>query len=553
MSFSANLRRDNIEKLASQEFDLLVIGGGITGAGIALDAASRGLSTALVEKNDFASGTSSRSTKLIHGGLRYLKQFEVKLVREVGLERAIVYNNAPHIVIPEKMLLPIVKGGSLGKYSSSLGLYVYDRLARVRRKERRRMLSKAETMGKEPLLRSDDLLGGGEYIEYRSDDARLVMEVMKTAAGRGAVCMNYMTFRDFIHKDGRVAGGKVTDRFTGGEYTIRAKTVINACGPWVDDLRKKEGSLRGKYLMQTKGIHIVVPRERLPVRSSVYFDVPTDDRMIFAIPRGRIVYIGTTDTVFKGDMDHPYTSREDAQYVLDAANDRFPSARLTLDDIESSWAGLRPLIHEKGRDPSEVSRKDEIFLSETRLISIAGGKLTGYRKMAERSVDEAMAQLVELDGRKFVKCRTKRIVLTGGNLDGHTGVKKYMEYLSVQYPRVSPEEIRELVYKYGDNTDEILKAHVAKDNSRALVFSELDYCIGHENTTCIGDFLIRRTGMLFFDRPAIVDRYLELHDYMCAQLGHDKDLADRMLRDFEQEFYGVVAFKGRKAALVSES
>lgn len=547
MTFSSLNRDIQISALAGTVYDVLVIGGGITGAGIALDAASRGLKVALVEKNDFASGTSSRSTKLIHGGLRYLKQFEVKLVREVGLERAIVYNNAPHIVIPEKMLLPIVKGGSLGKYSSSLGLYVYDRLAGVRRKERRKMLSKSQTVSKEPLLRRDILIGGGEYIEYRSDDARLVVEVLKTAVQRGALCLNYMAFHDFIHEDGRVAGGVAEDTLTGERHTIRAKTVINACGPWVDSLRRKEGSLNGKHLLQTKGVHLVVPKHRLPIASAVYFDVPTDNRMIFAIPRGRIVYIGTTDTVYKGNMERPYTTKEDARYVLDAANYMFPGAHLTMEDVESSWAGLRPLIHEEGKDPSEVSRKDEIFLSETMLISIAGGKLTGYRKMAERSVDEAMEQLEELDGRKFVKCRTKRITLSGGNLDGHSGVMKYIDYLSVQFPGVSADAISDLVYKYGDQADEILRRHDDEEIPRALIYSEVDYCLEEENTASVSDFLIRRTGMLYFDRPAAEEQYLDLHRYICSRLGYNTEISDRLLEDFEREFNGVVAFKSQQS------
>ena len=551
MLFSASQRKANIEKLTNEVFDLLVIGGGITGAGIALDAANRGLKVALVEKNDFGSGTSSRSTKLIHGGLRYLKQFEVKLVREVGVERAVVYNNAPHIVIPEKMLLPIVKGGSLGKYSSSLGLFVYDRLAKVRRRERRRMLSKSQTIAKEPLLRRDVLLGGGEYIEYRSDDARLVIEVMKSAAHLGAVCLNYMAFHQFSHKDGRVAGGTIENMLTREQHQVEAKTVINACGPWVDELRRQEGSLNGKHLLQTKGVHLVIPKERLPIRSSVYFDVPTDSRMIFAIPRGKVVYIGTTDTVYNEDLTHPFTNKEDAQYVLVAANYMFPDAKLTFDDVESSWAGLRPLIHEEGKDPSEVSRKDEIFLSDTKLISIAGGKLTGYRKMAERSVNEAMEQLEQLDGRKFINCTTRTTVLSGGNLEGITGVKKYIEYLIVQYPDVDAHSINELVIKYGDNADEILRKFIDSSEDRPLIYEELDYCIEHENTVSVSDFLIRRSGRLFFERPSIADNYNEYHHYICNRLGYDEVLREQQLKDFEKEFYGVVAFKSKDPILTA--
>ena len=258
MAFSATKRKEYISSLTNEELDLLVIGGGITGAGIALDAISRGLKVGLIEKSDFGSGTSSRSTKLIHGGLRYLKQLEFGIVREVGQERAILHNNAPHIVIPEKMLLPIIEGGSLGKKSTSLGLFVYDFLAGVKSDERRYMLSKSETLEQEPLLREDILKGGGVYIEYRSDDSRLVIEVMKTAVEKGAICLNYAPCKELLYENGKVVGAQFLDDISQQMHTIKAKQTINACGPWVDTIRKIDNSLKGKRLHLTKGVHIVV-------------------------------------------------------------------------------------------------------------------------------------------------------------------------------------------------------------------------------------------------------------------------------------------------------
>ncbi len=545
MGFSSLKRQTYIETLKSETFDLLVVGGGITGAGIALDAAVRGLKVALVEKNDFASGTSSRSTKLIHGGLRYLKQLEVKLVREVGKERATVYKNAPHVVIPEKMLLPIVKKGSLGRYSSSLGLYVYDRLADVEKTERRKMMSRSKTMKREPLLRQDILLGGGLYIEYRSDDARLVIESMKAAVNKGATALNYASLEKCTRSKGRVSGAVIKDEFTNKTFKIKAKTVINACGPWVDDLRKQEGSLNGKHLLLTKGVHIVVSKKRLPLNSSVYFDVSTDNRMIFAIPRGNVVYIGTTDTVYRDDEDvnHPFANRDDANYVLKAANFMFPSAELTIDDIESTWAGLRPLIYEEGKDPSEVSRKDEIFISKSKLISIAGGKLTGYRKMAERSVDEAMEQLEKLEDRKFVKCTTKKVKLAGGDLKKSKGVEEYIANLIKKYPKVGKSIVKDLAYKYGTNTEKVLANEDPKNEDDAILLAELNYCIKHESVISISDFLIRRTGMLFFERPSLESKYKMIHKHISKKCGHSKEISDKLLAAFEKEYFGVMAFK----------
>ena len=298
----SNLDRTSIVKsLDKENFDLLVIGGGITGAGIALDAASRGLKVALVEKGDFASGTSSKSTKLIHGGLRYLKQFDFWLVKEVGSERAIVHNLAPHLVIPEKMVLPLIEGGSYGKWLTSIGLKIYDILAHVGGDDKRQMLSKKEALALEPLLPKKILKGAGYYAEYRTDDARLTIENLKKSLAYGVRALNYAEVTNFIYEKERVAGAIVKDVTSGKEITIKSKYVISAAGPWVDELRSINNSKKGKRLHLTKGIHLVFPHEKLPVQHSVYFDVP-DGRMIFAIPRGKITYVGTTDTNY--DLDN---------------------------------------------------------------------------------------------------------------------------------------------------------------------------------------------------------------------------------------------------------
>ena len=371
--FSNLDRNKTIQELSKESYDLVVIGGGITGGGIALDAASRGLKVALVEKNDFASGTSSKSTKLIHGGLRYLKQFDFWLVKEVGSERAIVHKLAPHLVIPEKMLLPLIENGSYGKWLTSIGLKVYDILAQVTGDDKRKMLEKKEALKLEPLLPKKILKGAGYYAEYRTDDARLTIETIKTSLQFGAKALNYAEVTDFIYEDDLVAGVNVKDTTSGMEFIIKSKFVISAAGPWVDELRSVNNSKKGKRLHLTKGVHLVFPFKKLPVKQSVYFDIP-DGRMMFAIPRGKITYVGTTDTNFDKDKDNVKVDLADAIYLLSAVNNMFPKIELEMEDIISSWAGLRPLIHEEGKSASELSRKDEIFTSDTGLISIAGGK-----------------------------------------------------------------------------------------------------------------------------------------------------------------------------------
>ena len=326
-------RKENIDKLRNSSFDLLIIGGGITGAGIALDAASRGLKVALVEKSDFAYGTSSRSTKLIHGGLRYLKQLEFGLVKEVGSERAVVHKLAPHLVVPEKMLLPLYEKRGFGSLLTSIGLKLYDWLAGVKPEDQRRMLTRNQTLKQEPLLKADDVKGGAIYAEYRTDDARLTIELIKTAAQFGACVVNYCEVSNFEYKDNKICGVTVADHVSNSSFTIKATVVVSAAGPWVDTLREINKSKKGKRLHLTKGVHLVVSHKKFPVHQAIYFDVE-DGRMIFAIPRGEITYVGTTDTNYQGGIDEVHTSKEDAVYLVNAVNRTFPAVNLTLADIE---------------------------------------------------------------------------------------------------------------------------------------------------------------------------------------------------------------------------
>jgi glycerol-3-phosphate dehydrogenase len=495
MSTFSFLHRDkHIEALKNTSYDLLVIGGGITGAGIALDAASRGLRIALLEKNDFASGTSSRSTKLIHGGLRYLKQLEFGLVKEVGSERAVVHNLAPHLVIPEKMLLPLSEKKGLGYWLTSIGLKVYDWLAGVKPEDQRRMLTRNQTLKAEPLLRKDDIKGGAIYAEYRTDDARLTLEIIKTAVQYGADILNYGKVTDFTYEDGRVTGVNVNDQINDIQFSVKAEVVVSAAGPWVDELREINKSKSGKQLHLTKGVHIVVPHEKLPVKQAIYFDVD-DGRMIFAIPRAGITYIGTTDTNYHDSKEQVFATHEDASYLIKAVNTTFPSANLEIKDIESSWAGLRPLIHEEGKSASELSRKDEIFESTSGLISIAGGKLTGYRKMAERVVNLVIKN--HFDDRKLKPCFTDRIRLSGSLLN-YEEVKQYLKTLQT---RVSTRVAKYLVENYGKQADEILAitSSTQEDPELSLIKAELQFGIEHEMVSSLSDFFIRRTGLVYFD------------------------------------------------------
>jgi glycerol-3-phosphate dehydrogenase len=491
--------------MAESELDVLVIGGGITGAGIALDASRRGLQVGLLEKSDFGSGTSSRSTKLIHGGLRYLKQGEVKLEREVGRERAILYKNAPHLVTAAPMLLPIYKGGTYGYLASSIGLYIYDWLAGVERNERRKMLNRDETLKHEPLLKRDGLKGSGLYYEYRTDDARLTLDIMKTAWHQGANIVNYAQVTEFIYRGGKAAGVKVEDRISGETYELFAKAIVNATGPWVDGVRQLDGSLQGKRLYLTKGVHLVVAYDKLPVKQSAYFDTP-DGRMVFVIPRDGITYIGTTDTAYKLSIDQPRTTEEDRDYLLRAVNAMFPDVKLEEKDVLSHWAGLRPLIYEEGKGPSELSRKDEIFISESGLITIAGGKLTGFRKMAEKVVDLVAEKLSPVTGRQYPSCTTDQVIVSGGERMGHedyADCKKELLQKGVELG-IAAAAAQEWIDTYGTNTLKIYErvANMAEKgqplSAELLLQAQIDYSLDEEMTATAADFLRLRTGWTYF-------------------------------------------------------
>ncbi|GAK03683.1 LOW QUALITY PROTEIN: aerobic glycerol-3-phosphate dehydrogenase [Geomicrobium sp. JCM 19037] len=505
MDFSSRNRTHMLQELQTKELDVLVLGGGITGTGIALDAQTRGLDTGLIEMQDFAAGTSSRSTKLIHGGLRYLKQFEIKLVAEVGKERAIVYENAPHVTEPVRMMLPFYKGGTFNSLSSSVGLSVYDRLAGVKKAERRTMMSAKNALKQEGILKSEDLKGAGMYVEYRTDDARLTMEVAKSAAERGAHLLNYVKAESFIYQTKKSIGVHATDVTNGSSVKIYAKKIINATGPWVDTLREQDRSREGKSIHLTKGVHLVFSKDRLPLQQAIYFDTPfADGRMMFAIPRDEKVYVGTTDTDYDGDQTEPGVTAEIMTYIVDAANAMFPGFHLTKSDIESSWSGVRPLIHEDGKDPSEISRKDEIFHSESGLMTIAGGKLTGYRKMADTIVTLAADEIAQETGKTFPGCQTKELVLSGGNVGGSKGFPAFKEKITNDVKALGLSEAfgQELVTRYGSNAPEVLnyiRNASPTDHLPKEVHGMLLYSLEHEMTVTPVDFLLRRTSYLLFD------------------------------------------------------
>src|SRR5690625_612535 len=549
VTFSSYHRNDIFSQLKKEPLDVLVIGGGITGAGIALDATTRGLKTGVIEMQDFAAGTSSRSTKLVHGGLRYLKQFEIKVVAETGKERAIVYENGPHVTTPEWMMLPFHKGGTFGPFTTNVGLRVYDFLAGVKKKERRKMFSPEKALQTEPLIKKDGLKGAGYYVEYKTDDARLTIEVIKKAVQKDAHAINYAKVKELLYdQSGKVTGVLVEDQITGDTHQIHAKKIINAAGPWVDDLREKDGSKKGKTLHLTKGVHLVFSKQTFPLQQAIYFDAP-DGRMIFAIPRNGKAYVGTTDTSYKGDIAHPTLTEEDRDYLLEAINYMFPSLHVKAEDVESSWAGLRPLIAQEGKDdPDEISRKDEIFISDSGLISMAGGKLTGYRKMAEDAVDTVVKQLKEEEGILYSQSETEHLHISGGEVGGSQGFKRFKDRKVAEGIALGLEEETAsiLIQQYGANIDVIFdiyqnrQTEAKKESIDPIVFAELVYALEYESAYKPVDFFIRRTGALFFDIAWVRTHKDSMINYMEKSLPWSKSQKNTYENELEQLLHEAV-------------
>ncbi|MFE0507026.1 glycerol-3-phosphate dehydrogenase/oxidase [Peribacillus butanolivorans] len=547
MRFSNIYREETIELLKKEKFDVLVIGGGITGAGISLDATTRGMKVALVEMQDFAAGTSSRSTKLVHGGLRYLKQFEIKMVAEVGKEREIVYENGPHVTTPERMLLPMHKGGTFGKFSTSIGLRVYDFLAGVKKSERRKMLSVSETLKMEPLVKKEGLKGGGHYVEYRTDDARLTIEVMKAAVDKGATPINYTKVEKLLYENGKVIGVQVNDILSGNQYEIYADKVINAAGPWVDSIREKDQSKKGKTLKLSKGVHVVIDQSKFPLKQAIYFDTP-DGRMIFAIPRAGKAYVGTTDTFYNGDPAVPTVTSEDRAYLLKAIGYMFPEVKVSDEDIESSWAGVRPLILEEGKDPSEISRKDEIWESDSGLITIAGGKLTGYRKMAKTTVDLVAGKLSQQTNRSYPNSSTKKMPISGGDVGGSINFSDYIQtHIQIGVDSgLTAKDSKELLAMYGSNAAvlfNIAKSEGDVETRTGLpqkLFVQLQYALDHEMAATPVDFFFRRTGTLLFDIDLVQTHKSAVIKYMAEYFGWTKSTKTERTNQLEQEIHGAI-------------
>ena len=523
--------------LVDTPWDVLIIGGGITGAGIARDAAMRGFRTALIDKGDFGHGTSSHSSRLVHGGVRYLETYQFGLVIESSHERRVLMKIAPHLVRPLGFLFPLYRGGRVPAWQLRAGMWLYDLLAAFRNVKRHRWLSAKKVRSVEPGVRDKGLKGAAFYYDAQVDDARLVIATIRGAARAGALAANYVEATALLKPDGRIRGAAIRDVLTGETANVRASVVVNATGPWSDGIRRLDDPGAKATLRPTKGAHVFVPRRRMSNEHAVTLFSPIDGRVMFVLPWGELSYIGTTDTDADSSPDDLRVTSADVTYLLRSANAAFPTARLTTNDVISGWAGLRPLLRQDERNPSQVSREHFIEESAQGLVSIVGGKLTTYRLMARDVVDRVAKRLHKLDGRPVApQAPTGAEPLPGGET---TDLDVLIEAARA---RGAPEATaRHLVRSYGSEAAAVLNL---VDRDRALgqaivpgrpeIWAEVDYAVEREMALRLQDVLIRRLHLFYETRDqgqavagAVADRMKKL-------LGWDGTRVAEELQDYGQ-------------------
>ncbi|MGO2696277.1 type 1 glycerol-3-phosphate oxidase [Bavariicoccus seileri] len=585
MTFSIKSRKETIDELKSQTLDLLIIGGGITGAGVAVQAAASGIKTGLIEMQDFSEGTSSRSTKLVHGGIRYLKNFDVEVVADTVTERAVIQGIAPHIPKPDPMLLPIYDdegATTFDMFSVKIAMDLYDQLAGVKgTKYENYTLTPEQVVEREPYIKTEGLQGAGVYLDFRNNDARLVIDNIKKAVEDGALAASKVKATGFVYEGQKIAGVKVRDEITKETFEIKAKLVINTSGPWADRVRELNFTRAvAPFMRPTKGIHLVVDAKKLPVPQPTYFDTGKHDgRMVFAIPREEKTYFGTTDTDYQGDYNDPTITQDDVDYLLDVINHRFPTANITIDDVESSWAGLRPLIsgnsgsdynggdngtisdksfedvidvvtkfkekqadrnqvehvlntlesslEEKELSPSAVSRGSSLEREEDGLITLAGGKITDYRKMATGAIQLIVQLLKEEYGMEITPIDSKHYPISGGDFDPTKVEEKVEELTQLGVEAgLSEEEARYIADFYGTNAVKVFDIAKNMDAFDGLSLAEsarLKYGLEEEMVLTPADYLVRRTNHLLFERDSLDELVAPVITAIADYLGWSDD------------------------------
>lgn len=499
---SAHGRAENLTRLSQETFDLCVIGGGINGAGVARDAASRGMKVALIEARDFAFGTSSRSSKLIHGGIRYLENYEFGLVFEALSERRRLFEIAPHLVHPLRFVIPLYRGGRVGPFLMGLGMWLYDALALFEAPEPHEYMTPQETALRLPALRTADLRGSYAYFDAYMDDDRLVLETLRSAAAYGATIVNYVNADTAEIQQGKVVAVGARDVLPGGRsFKIRAKHFVSTVGPWTDQVATKLlGEWRPK-MRPSKGVHLTFLKERLPLHDAVVMGA--EARIVFGIPRHEMVIVGTTDTDFKGDPADVRTERADVDYLLTVIDRYFPGAKIEESDIVASYAGVRPLVDDKSATESKTSREHQILPDSRNITFVMGGKYTTYRLIAEQTVATALSTFSWEDQVQFARNQTKM------PLNPHVTAEAFAHRTTAVSQLKRRFEIDEalaeaLFDRHGHESFELLTKYLKdfKDLAGESRHWAIEAAHAIESTMCmnVADFFLRRTPLVL-SRP----------------------------------------------------
>jgi glycerol-3-phosphate dehydrogenase len=536
-------RNSVLDRLERETFDCAVIGGGISGAGVAREASLRGLKVALLEAEDFASGTSSRSSKLIHGGLRYLAMGDVALVRTTALERKQIFRLAPHLAERRWMVVPVRSYASLIKMRA--GITAYEKLGAVEGPDLHQNWGVAEIEREEPALDVSAFPYACAYREYLTDDAHLVLANLRSAAGLGAAVLNHARVEAIAQEGGRAAGVEVVCRLSGRRVRVRARCVINAAGPWVEAVRRLESPSAPPLLHLSKGVHIVLTAERVPVRNLLILNTQ-DRRSIFVIRRGPAVVIGTTDTSYPhGANVWPEIEREDVEYLLEPAGRYLRGEKLGLRDVIGAWAGLRPLIAQPGKKPTEISRRDEVLVGPAGVVTMAGGKLTGYRPLARETVERA----AEVASLRPAPAADEDPPLPGGDFDGDLAA---LESALMRETGVSALAAARLVRLHGSEAREVARGGSA-ELVPGVLSNEIDFAVRREGAATLEDLLYRRLRTSLYSGDAREATVLPAAQRMAALLGWDEVRMQSEIRGVRARLAADLAFRDQAPAGVARA
>lgn len=522
--FSHIERKAILDQVDGYDYDLIILGGGITGAGAARDAAMRGMKVLLLEANDFASGTSSRSSKLIHGGIRYLENYEFRLVFEALNERTKLFEMAPHMVHPLRFMLPVYESSRVSKFTLGLGMWLYDALALFQSPEIHESLNHQQTVQRMPDIQQKGLKGSFIYSDAYMDDDRLVFETLRSANEHGAHCVNYMkAVRILKDQNGLAAGIEMEDQLTKQKHVAHAHKIVSTLGPWTDLFAQANIVPWKNILRPTKGIHLTFHKSRLPLQTAVVMAVEKGNRIVFGIPRHDMIIVGTTDTDFDKDPSEVKVLREDVDYLLGVVNHYFPGSQLTRADIVSSYSGVRPLVQDGSENEGKTSREHTIFTHESGIVFVAGGKYTTYRLIAEQVIEEALKSTGVNTKVKFGAPDTTQ------PLNSYCTSDKYSIAVAQSYVWksliLSEKEKQTLATRFG------LEAEVLIDERPTFDYWELEayYALTRTMCTDLTDFFVRRVSLFLSDSLHGIGILNKVANIFADELGWSDDEAQMQM------------------------